>query len=94
MSIQEPYRNDHTRPQSHVDSHHVQYRKTPAACFIETHTVTLEGIAPAVQAAVPQGKLAIVEGSEEPEVPDLVLAASTLPTTQSMLLGPLVTPTP
>ena len=35
-----------------------------------------------VHAAVPQGKLAIVEGPEEPEVPNLVLAASALPTSQ------------
>ena len=56
------------------------------ACFVETHTVTSEDIAPTMQAAVPQGELAVVEGPEEPEepeVPNLVLAASALPTTQS-----------
>ena len=54
------------------------------ACFAETHTMTLEGIALTVQAVVPQGELAAVKGAKEPEVPDLVLVASTLPTTQSM----------
>ena len=53
MSIQEPYTNDHPHPQGLVDLHHAQYLKTPVAYFAETHTVTLEGIAPTVQAAVP-----------------------------------------
>ena len=43
--------------------------------------MTSEDIALAAQAANPQGELAIVKGSEEP---DLVLAAFALPTTQSM----------
>ena len=60
------------------------------ACFAETHTVTLEGIAPAVQAIVPHGELATVEGLEEPKVPDPILAASALPTTQSMFSSPSV----
>ena len=55
------------------------------ACFVETHTVTLEGITLTVQAVVPQGELVVGEGPEEPEVPDLVLAASILPTSQSKL---------
>ena len=50
--------------------------------------MTLEGISPVVQAAVPQGELAAVKGPEELEVPDLVLVASTLPTTQSMFSSP------
>ena len=42
--------------------------------------MTSKDIAPTAQAAVLQEELAVVEGPEEP---DLVLAASTLPTTQS-----------
>ena len=45
--------------------------------------MTLEGITPAVQAVGPRWELAVVEGPEEPEVPDLVLAAFALPTSQS-----------
>ena len=40
-------------------------------CFVETHTMTLAGIVPSVQAAAPQWELAAVEGLEEP---DLALA--------------------
>ena len=47
MSIHEPYTNDHTHLQSLVDLHHAQYLKTTVAYFAETHTMTLEGIAPA-----------------------------------------------
>ena len=47
MSIQEPYTNDHTHSQGLVDPHHAQYLKTPMAYFAKTHTITLEGIAPA-----------------------------------------------
>ena len=78
MSIQEPYTNDHTRPQSLVDLHHAQHLKIQVACFTETQTVTLEGIAPAAQAVVLQGELAVVEGLAET---DPVLATSALPTT-------------
>ena len=51
------------------------------ACFIGTHTVTSEDIAPTAQVAVPQGELMVMEGSKEP---NLVLATSALLTTQSM----------
>ena len=47
MSIHEPYTNDHTHLQSLVDLHHAQYLKTTVAYLAETHTMTLEGIAPA-----------------------------------------------
>ena len=52
-------------------------------CFVETHTMTLAGIVPSVQAAASQWELAAVEGPKEPEVLDPVSAASALPTSQS-----------
>ena len=46
MSIQEPYTNDHTHPQSPVDQYHAQYLRTPMIYFTETYTMTVESIAP------------------------------------------------
>ena len=51
------------------------------ACFVGTHTVTSEDIAPIAQVVVPQGELMVMEGPKEP---NSVLAAFALPTTQSM----------
>ena len=64
-----------------MDQHHAQFLKTLVACSVGTRIVTPENIAPVVQVSVLQWELAAVEGPEEP---DPVVAASTLPTTQSM----------
>ena len=47
-------------------------------CFVDTHTMTLAGIVPFVQAAAPQWEFAAMEGPKEP---DLALALFVPPST-------------